>query len=85
MARRRFSGLEDRARIAIVAKFKRGVVWAEVLQKLEEQGFAHRSINSIRNRHMRSKLCTIMKPDSKNQCRVCGLPQKGHVCGGVEN
>ena len=85
MTRRRFSGLEDRARIKIVAESERGVVWTEVSQKLEEQGFPHRSISSIRNRHLRFKLCKIMKPDSKNQCRVCGLPQKGHVCGGVEN
>lgn len=82
-AKKRFTGNEDRARIAIVAAMKQRVKWSDVAVKLEAAGYPKRSVESVRNRHRRWQQASTTKPESKNACRICGLPQRGHVCGGV--
>ena len=83
MPKKRFTGNEDRARIAIVAAMQRRVKWTEVVAQLEAEGYPKRSVESVRNRHRRWQKADATKPESKNMCRICGLPQRGHVCGGV--
>lgn len=85
MKKKRFTGNEDRARIAIVAAMekKKRVKWTDVVAALEEQGYPKRTVESVRHRHRRWQKADATKPESKNMCRICGLPQRGHVCGGV--
>lgn len=82
MAKTRFTGKEDRARCDIVVAMKR-VKWAKVAEELRGAGFPERTPKSVRNRHLRVRQAAIRKTESKNMCRTCGLPQRGHVCGGV--
>ena len=83
----RFSGDEDRARIAIVASMER-VKWADVVAKLVEEGFPERTAKSVRNRHLRWRTFEEARRTGAlgrgtNRCRTCGLDMRGHVCGGV--
>jgi hypothetical protein len=83
----RFTGNEDRARIAIVASMKR-VKWADVVEQLSEAGFPERTTKSVRNRHLRWRAFEEAKRSGAlgrgpNRCRTCGLDLRGHVCGGV--
>lgn len=80
--KKRFTGSEDRKRCEIIGKLKR-VNWSDVVEQLKEAGFPPRSVGSVRNRHIRIQKAIDGKGESKNQCRKCGLPQRGHVCGGV--
>ncbi len=83
----RFSGDEDRARIAIVASMER-VKWADVVERLVEEGFPERTTKSVRNRHLRWRTFEEARRTGAlgrgtNRCRTCGLDMRGHVCGGV--
>jgi len=80
--KKRFTGSEDRTRNEIIGAIKR-VKWADVVEQLKKAGFPLRSAGSVRNRHLRIRKATSTSAESKNQCRKCGLPQRGHVCGGV--
>lgn len=82
-----WTGDEDRARIAIVAGMER-VKWADVVEKLVEQGFPERTAKSVRNRHLRWRTYEEARRTGAlgrgtNRCRTCGLDMRGHVCGGV--
>ena len=85
MERRRFNGGEDAARGAIVKEMKR-VKWEEVSKQLCDLGFPQRSKKSLRNRHLRQKQFNSSSSQfmSKNMCRKCGVPQRGHVCVTVD-
>ena len=78
----RFTGHEDRARNAILATMKR-IRWKDVLDQLAQAGFPQRTVKSVRNRHLRLRTEARLKVQSKNKCKVCGLDQRGHVCGGL--
>jgi|SaaInlV_125m_DNA_1040241.scaffolds.fasta_scaffold05898_3 hypothetical protein len=79
----RFTGNEDRARNAIIAEMTT-LRWKDVLDQLEQAGFPQRTIKSVRNRHLRLRTEARLKVESKNKCNVCGLDQRGHVCGGLK-
>ena len=87
MKKVRFSGNEDRARIAIVAEMER-VKWGVVAAKLKEAGFPERTAKSVRNRHLRWRLFLeaeqmgALVGQNINRCRVCGQYMRGHVCSG---
>lgn len=88
MKKVRFTGDEDRARIAIVAEMER-VKWGDVVEKLKEAGFPERTAKSVRNRHLRWRLFQeaeqtgALVGQNINLCRRCGKYMRGHVCGGV--
>jgi hypothetical protein len=77
--RRRFTGCEDVARNEIVAKMQR-VLWVKVADQMCKRGFPPRTAKSVRNRHLRQKQAKLSRCESKNTCRKCGKPQRGHVC-----
>jgi hypothetical protein len=82
-----WTGDEDRARIAIVAGMER-VKWADVAERLVEEGFPERTTKSVRNRHLRWRTFEEARRTGAlgrgtNRCRTCGLDMRGHVCGGV--
>lgn len=80
MVHQRFTGGEQLALIEIVKAQKR-VRWSKVAQELEERGFPKRTPKSVRNHHLRWRQATSSGGGtSKNVCRKCGRPQRGHVC-----
>ena len=79
MSRCRFTAIEDDARDKIVSAMKR-LDWGDVSAQLCNLGFQKRTVKSIRNRHLRMKIAQSSRLESKNYCRGCGLPQRGHVC-----
>ena len=82
-AHRRFSGAEHRQLEAILDDVGRHFIpWRKVVARLKEAGFPERTTKSVRNHHLRMRRLGRLPPDSRNNCRVCGLPQRGHVCGG---
>ena len=63
------------------------IVWADVVTKLHELGFPERTPKSVRNRHLRRRRARTEKDQGitgKNNCRICGRLQKGHVCEVVD-
>lgn len=82
-AHRRFSGAEHRQLEAILDDVGRHFIpWLKVVARLKEAGFPERTTKSVRNHHLRMRYTRRVQPDSRNTCRVCKLPQRGHVCGG---
>ena len=84
MTRRRFTGKEDLALLKIIQDRETNrIVWADVITKLHELGFPERTQKSVRNRHLRRRRARTEKDQGiigKNNCRICGRLQKGHVC-----
>ena len=80
---RRFSGAEHRKLEEILDEVgRRHIPWRKVVVRLKEAGFPERTTRSVRNHHLRMRQLLRIQPDSRNNCRVCGLPMRGHVCGG---
>ena len=81
---KRFTGAEDRKREEIIEEMRGAgrISWTKVMQKMKEAGFPERTVKSVRNRHLRLRWVQVHKPEQRNRCRVCGLLQRGHVCGG---
>lgn len=86
MQQRRCSGAEDRKREEIIKEMQAlgRVNWTKVVEQLKAAGFPERTTKSVRNRHLRLRMHLVRKPEQRNRCRVCGLLQRGHVCGGRE-
>ena len=81
MVHQRFTGGEQVALIEIVKEQQKKIRWSKVAQQLEERGFPKRSPKSVRNYHLRYRQAQSgnARP-SKNTCRKCGRPMRGHVC-----
>ena len=82
----RCTGAEDRKREEIIKEMQETgrVNWTKVVEKMKEAGFPERTTQSVRNRHLRVRMAALRKPLQRNRCRLCGLLQRGHVCGGRE-
>ena len=79
----RFTGEEHQKLEEILDEVgRRQIPWVKVVERLKEAGFPERTTKSVRNHHLRMRRLGRLQPDSRNNCRVCGLPQRGHVCGG---
>tara|TARA_Y100000748_G_C15119400_1_gene341577 strand:- start:195 stop:521 length:327 start_codon:yes stop_codon:yes gene_type:complete len=82
-AHRRFSGAEHRQLEAILDDVGRHFIpWLKVVARLKEAGFPERTTKSVRNHHLRMRRLSRAQPGGTNICRVCLLPQRGHVCRG---
>ena len=81
--RRTFTGEEHQKLEEIITEMGRhNIRWSTVVRKLADAGFTERTTKSVRNHYMRMRQCERLQPDQKNYCRICGLPQRGHVCLG---
>ncbi len=82
-ARRTFSGEEHLKLEEIIQEMGRNSIrWAAVVKRLAEAGFAERTAKSVRNHYLRMRQFKRMQPEQTNYCRICKLPQRGHVCLG---
>jgi hypothetical protein len=80
VAHSRFTGAEALALIEITKDQKR-ISWTKVVKELEERGFPRRTAKSVRNRHLRWRQAQNGEGGpTKNFCKKCGRPQRGHVC-----
>ena len=57
-----------------------GVSWKQVAADLAQRGFAKRSPHSVRNHYLRRIKAQSCRSYTKNLCRKCGQPMRGHVC-----
>ena len=57
-----------------------GVSWKQVAADLAQRGFAKRSPHSVRNHYLRRLKAQRSCAFTKNMCRKCGQPMRGHVC-----
>jgi len=57
-----------------------GVSWKQVAADLAQRGFAKRSAHSVRNHYLRRLKAQRSCAFTKNMCRKCGQPMRGHVC-----
>ena len=81
--RRRFTGEEHQKLEEILDEVgRRQIPWVKVVQRLKEAGFPERTTKSVRNHYMRMRHLGRLPVESKNYCRICKLPQRGHVCLG---
>ncbi len=81
--RRRFTGEEHQKLEEILDEVgRRQIPWVKVVERLKEAGFPERTTKSVRNHYMRMRHLSRMQPETKNYCRICKLPQRGHVCLG---
>lgn len=84
-AHRRFSGTEHRKLEEILDDVGRHFIpWRKVVARLKEAGFPERTTKSVRNHHLRMRHTRCVQPGGTNICRVCLLPQRGHVCVGKD-
>ena len=84
---RRFEAKEDEEMQKMLKTFKdkkKQVVWSEVVAGLEQLGCQKRTTKSVRNHALRMKHnnTPMALAGAKNFCRICKLPQRGHVCLG---
>ncbi len=84
-AHRRFSGAEHLKLEEILDDVGRHFIpWRKVVARLKEAGFPERTTKSVRNHHLRMRQLRRVQPGGTNICRVCFLPQRGHVCRGPQ-
>ena len=81
VAHSRFTGAEALALLEIIKDQKR-ISWTKVVEQLAERGFPKRTAKSVRNRHLRWR--QSQGAATKNFCKKCGRPQRGHVCEVVD-
>ena len=63
-----------------VGRGPNGMSWKQVADALAQRGFAKRSPHSVRNHYIRRLKAQRSCAYTKNMCRKCGQPMRGHVC-----